>query len=198
MKAFVVSLLNIMSSPIDRLFIATNKSAFILRQSVGLHREEPRPADLPIIEVLHSRACVVAHEHILLIISTAEQIKQPWVFSIANRLQYHVVPFLNSNESNIFHSLNERQGATVGLACFLVQVLIERVLVVEIVSGPELHGETPCDQIFRETTPYERAVCEQPRSSLFVEVAVPEHGRVGVEVTDTCSPSHLKLLTSPS
>lgn len=70
---------------------------------------------------------------------------------------------------------------------------------VQVIARPELHGEAPSDQVLGEASEDEGAVCEQAGAALFVEVAVAEHGRVGVEVADARgSLSGRGLKTSPS
>jgi hypothetical protein len=56
-----------------------------------------------------------------------------------------------------------------------VQMLAQSVLVVKVVTSPELHRKAPSNQVLGETTPEERAVGEESRPALLVEVAVAEH-----------------------
>jgi len=64
---------------------------------------------------------------------------------------------------------------------------LECVLVVDVVSGPELHRDHPRDDELGKTTPNEGGVLEHAGSLLLVEVAVLEHGGVRIEVTHTGS-----------
>ena len=64
-------------------------------------------------------------------------------------------------------------------------MLTVRMLVIQVVAGPELHGQAPSNQVLGKTTENEGAVSEQAGATLFVEVTVAEHGGVCVEVTDT-------------
>ncbi len=56
---------------------------------------------------------------------------------------------------------------------------------VQIVSGPELHGEAPGEEVFRESAPKEWAIEEDAGSPLLVHVSVPEHWRMGVIVSNS-------------
>lgn len=58
------------------------------------------------------------------------------------------------------------------------------VLVVEVVAGPELHGDAPGDGVLWQSAEDEGAVREQSGPSLLVEVPVSKHRRVGIVASD--------------
>ena len=163
------------ASTVDGLLVASDQAAVVFGGTVGLESPESLSADFTIVVVLHGSALVVAHEEVLLVVARAEEVEHARVRTVADCLQDHEVALLDRNEADVLHSLDERQGATVGLAGLIMQVHVQRVLVVQVVAGPELHGEGPGNQVLRVATPDERAVGEQARSALLVEVAVAEH-----------------------
>lgn len=145
-------------SSVDGLLISSNKSSFIFGDSVGLHLEESGSTNSSIIIVTHRRTYIVADKEIFLIVATSEEVKQARISSIADRFQDHVVALLNRNESDIFHGLHEGKSASVCLSCLLMQMLIKRMLVIEVVACPELHGKAPSNQILWKTSPDEGTI----------------------------------------
>ena len=61
--------------------------------------------------------------------------------------------------------------------------------VVDVVTGPEIHAEHPCEKHLWESTVNKRLVVEETRSSFLVKVSVFEHWRVSVEILDSTSSS---------
>jgi len=162
-------------STVDGLLIASNEAAVILRSTVSLEAPESLSSYFTIVVVLHGCALVVADKEIFLIVARSEQSEHARVSSIADSLQDHEVALLDGNKANIFHGLHEWKSTAVGFAGLVMEVHVERVLVVQVVAGPELHRHSPGNQIFRITTPNEGAIREQAGSALLVEMTVAEH-----------------------
>lgn len=165
----------VLYSAVDGLFVSRDESLLVLGRPVGLHLPESGAAHAPIVVVPHGRADVVADEQVLLVVPAAEQVEHARVRPVADRLQNHVVSLLDRHETHILHRLHKRKRATVRLTRLVVQMLAQSVLVVQVVTGPELHRKAPSNQVLGETTPEERAVGEESRPALLVEVAVAEH-----------------------
>lgn len=121
------------------MFVASDESAFILGSSVCFHLEEARAAHLSIVVVPGSGADVVADKVVFLVVAAPEQVEQTRVSAVADRLQNHIVAFLYGDVADILHCLDEGKSTAVGFASALVQMLVVRVLVVQVVAGPELH-----------------------------------------------------------
>jgi len=124
---------------------------------------------------------------VLLVIAAAHKAPHSWVTVVANSSKNHVIPFLNGAESDVLHSLDEGQSATVSLPRLFLEVGVKGGLEVDIVTGPELHAADPRDQVLGKTAPNERRVLEHSRALLLVEVSVLEHGAVRLEVSNTRS-----------
>lgn len=54
---------------------------------------------------------------------------------------------------------------------------------IQVITGPELHGEAPSDQIFGEATEYEGTIGEQTRSAFLIEMTIAEHWGVRFKVS---------------
>ena len=113
---------------------------------------------------------------ILLVVSAAEELEGAWVSVVANCFQNHVVSLLNSAEANVLHGLNERQSASVGTLGLLLQMHGERGFVIDVVAGPQVHGEDPEDAELGHASPDVGHLVEQFGAAVFVEVSVAEHG----------------------
>lgn len=148
----------VLYSTVDGLFVSRDESPLVLGRPVGLHLPESGAAHAAVVVVPHGGADVVTHKQVLLVVPAPKQVEHARVRSVADRLQNHVVSLLDGNETHILHSLHEGQGATVGLASLVVQMLTQSMLVVQVVARPELHRKAPRYQVLGETTPEERAV----------------------------------------
>lgn len=166
---------------------ASHEAAVVFGLTVGLGAPESLSSYFAIVVVLHGCALVVADEQVFLIVARSEEFEHAWVSAITDGLQDHEVALLDGDEADVLHGLHEGKRAAVGLAGLIVQVHVQGVLVVEVVPGPELHGQGPSNQVFGIATPDEGAIGEETRSALLIEVAVAEHRGVRIEISHaTC------------
>ena len=103
---------------------------------------------------------------------------------------------LNATITEIFHGLHEGEGAAIGLASLFLKVHRDGMLLVNVMGGPELHGDGPSHHEFRETAPNERSVLEHAVAAFFAEMTIFEHRRMSVEISNTCCLALHRLLES--
>ena len=174
-----------MCSSVGGDFLEANETTLVFGSSVGLEMPETSTAKTSIVMVFHGATSVVGHEVVFLGVARPEEVEHPGVGIVANSSQNHVVSLLDGNETHVFHGLHKRHSAAESLAGLLLQVLVQRLLLVKVVASPELHGDAPGDEELGKTTPDVRCVGKQFASSLLVEMTVAEHRRVSVEVSNT-------------
>ena len=95
--------------------------------------------------VAHSRSTHIADKMILLVVARAHELPLCWVRIITNGPEDHVISLLNSAESYVFHSLNERKSSSVCLSGLFLEMHVQSTSMVNVVAGPELHAKSPSD-----------------------------------------------------
>ena len=86
------------------------------------------------------------NEYIVLVISLTKKFKHFWVFIVTDSFKDHVVSFLQGNVPDILHSLDEWDSFSISFLSFFLKMLCDRVLMIDIVTGPEVHTEHPCQE----------------------------------------------------
>ena len=167
-------------------FLERDEATSILRDSVTLEMEKSIVSESAIIPLTSSGTSHVRDKDVFLVEATADKVEHAWVSVVTDGLQDHVVSLLNSAETDILHCLDEWQCAAVGSTGLLLQVLVKRVLLIQIVTGPEVHGHDPSDGELWCSAPDVWALIKETRSSLLVEMTVPKHWGVCVEVSHSC------------
>jgi hypothetical protein len=147
-------------SCVYRLLSAGNEAAIVFGLTVGLGAPESLSSNFTIVVVFHGCALVVAHKQVFLIVTRSEEFEHAWVSAVADGPQDHKVALLNGDEADVLHGLHERKCAAVSFAGLVVKVHVQGVLVVEVVPSPELHGQSPSNQVFGIATPDEGAIRE--------------------------------------
>ena len=77
---------------------------------------------------------------IILIISLSEMLEKFRASCITYCFQYHIVSLLQCNEINILLGLIKRYNSSKSLLCFFLLMHSQRVLVVNIVTAPEVEA----------------------------------------------------------
>ena len=129
-----------------------------------------------IVVITHGGTSVVTHEMVFLVVATAEEFECTRVRVVAHCLKDHIVTLLHSEESDILHSLNERQSSAIGSLSFLLKVHSEGRLVIDVVATPEAHGDGPEEDELGRATPDVGHLVEKLRATILIEVSVAEHG----------------------
>ena len=124
-------------SAVGGLLLEADEALVVFRGTLTFHVSVTVRAVASIVVVAHGRATIVAQEVVLLVVATAEELKRARVSVIADSFKDHVVTFLQSAEPHVFHGLHERQRASVGALCLLLQMHGECGLVVQVIAGPE-------------------------------------------------------------
>ena len=173
---------------IVRHLLEANKTILVLWSPVSLDSPVSSHAESSIVSVSEWRSSDGCHKNIVLIISLTQEFKHFRVLIVANSFENHVVSLLEGNVPDVLHGLHEWDSLPEGLLGLFLQVLGERMLVIDVISSPEVHAEHPRQEQLGETSVDEGTVVKDSRSPLLVEVTVLEHGRVGIKVLDSrCS-----------
>ena len=162
-------------STVHRDFLGANQTAVVFRCSLSLHVLVSTRAVATIVVITHCGTTIVRQKVVFLVVSAPEEFEGARVGVVANGLQNHIVAFLDSTVANIFHCLHERKCSAVSLLGLLLKVHGESTLVVDVVAGPEVHGDDPKDNEFGGASPEVWHLIEKLGSTLLTEVSVAEH-----------------------
>ena len=169
------------------LLLEAHKTIFVFWSSCGLNTPVSADSEPSIISMSERRSLNCRDKYIILIISLPEKFKHFRVFVVADGLENHVVSLLEGNVPDVFHGLNERNGLSVSFLGLFLKMLGQRVLVVDVVTGPEVHAKHPCQEELWKATIDEGTIVKDSGSSLLVEMTVLEHWGVSVKVLDSGS-----------
>ena len=133
--------------------MGANETFVVFRSPLRLKGHISAAAVPAIVMVSHGRTAEVTQEVILLVVPTTEEFESTWVRVVAHSLQDHVVTLCDGTVADIFHALNERQSASVSALGLFLQMHGKGRLVVDVVSGPEVHRNDPEDAELSHTAP---------------------------------------------
>ena len=150
-----------MGSAICGHFLRADKSTIVFWSPIGLEVLETARPISTIIMVSHGRTAIVAHEEVFLIVAATEEFKGPRVRVITHGLQHHVVSLSDGQISNIFHGLDEWQGAPIGTFGLLLKMHSKSRFVIDVISTPKVHGNAPKDGELCKAAPDVRHIPEK-------------------------------------
>ena len=85
----------------------------------------------------------IRDKNVFLVVAGPEEVEHSWVSVVANCFQNHIISLLNGTKTHVLHGLHKWKGATVSFLCFLLQMLVKCMLLMEVVGRPEAHAENP-------------------------------------------------------
>ena len=131
------------SSIVGDLLIA-NKAVLVLGSSGSLDSPVPSDSESSVVAVSKWGTFDSGNEYIVGVISLTKKFKHFGILIVTNSFQDHVVSFLKSNVPYILHSLYEWDSFSKCFLSLLLQMLSDRMLVINVITSPEVHAEHPC------------------------------------------------------